>query len=64
MYESTIVALESLYPKLSIGGYAIVDDYKALDECRAAVDRFGRDLGISEPLIEIDRQSVFWQRVR
>ena len=27
MYSSTIVALEALYPKLSSGGYVIVDDY-------------------------------------
>ena len=27
LYESTMVGLESLYPKLSVGGYAIIDDY-------------------------------------
>ena len=27
LYESTIVALESLYPKLSPGGFVVVDDY-------------------------------------
>ena len=29
LYESTWVALESLYPKLARGGYLIVDDYGA-----------------------------------
>jgi O-methyltransferase len=29
LYESTIVALDALYPKLSPGGFAIVDDYGA-----------------------------------
>lgn len=62
MYESTIVALESLHPKLSPGGYVIVDDYNAIEECRAAVDDFRTRLRIDEPLREIDRQSVFWQR--
>jgi len=30
MYDSTMVALRSLYPKLSVGGYVIVDDYHAV----------------------------------
>lgn len=32
LYESTIVALNSLYPKLSRGGVVIIDD-RALDPC-------------------------------
>jgi O-methyltransferase len=61
MYESTIVALEALYPKLSPGGYLIVDDY-ALPGCRQAVDDYRRDNGISEPLQEVDWTGRFWQR--
>ena len=41
MYGSTIEALEALYPKLSPGGYVIVDDY-GLRGARAAVDDFRR----------------------
>ena len=33
LYESTIVALRSLYPKLSPGGYVIVDDWGAIPAC-------------------------------
>jgi O-methyltransferase len=62
MFESTIVALEALYPKLSVGGYLIVDDYGAVRGCRMAVDEFRRDHGISEPMQEIDWAGVFWQR--
>jgi O-methyltransferase len=62
MYESTIVALEELYPKLSPGGFLIVDDYGALKGCRQAVDDYRRDHGISEPLVEVDWTGVFWQR--
>jgi hypothetical protein len=54
MYESTIVALESLYPKVSPGGFVIVDDYGAVAGCRAAVDDFRAGTGIAEPLVEID----------
>lgn len=40
MYESTMVALESLYPKLSPGGFAIIDDYGAVAECKLAVEDY------------------------
>jgi O-methyltransferase len=62
MYESTIVALDALYPKLSIGGYLIVDDYGALEPCRRAVDDYRRDHDITEPLVEIDWTGMYWQR--
>jgi O-methyltransferase len=62
MYESTIVALEALYGKLSSGGYLIVDDYGAVPGCRKAVDDFRRTNRIFEQLQEIDWTGVFWQR--
>jgi hypothetical protein len=36
MYSSTHHVLSALYPRLSVGGYVIVDDYY-LDTCRAAI---------------------------
>jgi O-methyltransferase len=63
MYESTIVALRSLYPKLSIGGYVIVDDY-ALANCKAAVDEFRAECGITEPIEHVDWTCIFWRRAR
>jgi O-methyltransferase len=62
MYESTIVALRSLYPKLSPGGYVIVDDYGAVKSCRAAVEDFRAEHGITDQLHKIDWSGVFWQR--
>jgi O-methyltransferase len=62
MYESTIVALEALYPKLSPGGYLIVDDYGAVPGCRQAVDDYRRVHGITEPIEAIDWGGVYWQR--
>ena len=61
-YESTWVALSSLYPGLAAGGYLLVDDYKLIEECRRAVDDFRREHGISEPLEEVDWNSVRWRR--
>jgi hypothetical protein len=61
MYESTIIALEQLYPKLSIGGYLIVDDY-ALPACRQAVDTYRLRHEIQEPIMRIDWTGAFWRK--
>jgi len=61
MYESTIEALEALYPQLSVGGYVIVDD-GALAPCRAAVDDFRRSNSIEDPIEWIDWTGFFWRK--
>jgi predicted O-methyltransferase YrrM len=63
MYESTMDALRYLYPKLSPGGYVIVDDY-SVPYCRAAVEDYRREQGITEPLEAATwpRWAVYWQR--
>lgn len=62
MYESTLVALESLYPRLSPGGFVIIDDYGALPNCRQAVDDYRRQHAIEAPMEEIDWTGVWWQK--
>jgi O-methyltransferase len=62
MYGSTTDILTSLYPKLSVGGFAIIDDYGAVPACRAAVEDYRAEHGISEPIERIDWTGVFWQR--
>lgn len=61
MYESTIVALRALYPKLSPGGFLIVDDGQ-IETCRLAVEDFRSGHHISEPLQPIDWNGLFWQK--
>jgi len=62
MYESTMDALTHLYPKLSPGGYVIIDDF-ALPNCRAAVEDFRAQHHIAENLVAIDHFAKFWQRL-
>jgi len=62
MYESTWDALTTLHPKVSIGGYVIIDDYKAVPGCRQAVDEYRRRQGIADEITEIDWAGVFWRR--
>jgi O-methyltransferase len=64
MYESTILALEHLYPRLSVGGYLIVDDYGALPTCRKAVEDYRLQHGVEESIRWIDWTGVFWCKER
>ena len=62
MYESTIVALDALYPKLSPGGFAIIDDYHSVPACRAAVTDYRSRSAIRDAIRKIDGTGVFWQK--
>jgi O-methyltransferase len=62
MYESTMNALEALYPLLSVGGYAIIDDYGALAPCRNAVNEYRSKHQISSAIQQIDHSGVWWQK--
>jgi O-methyltransferase len=61
-YESTWDALSNLYPKLSTGGYVIIDDYQLIEACRAAVDDFRRENAIIDELGTVDWNAVFWRK--
>jgi hypothetical protein len=61
MYGSTMDALVSLYPKLSTGGFVIVDDYH-IDACRRAISDFRATHGIEDPLVAVDNNAVYWRR--
>jgi O-methyltransferase len=63
MYESTMDALTQLYPKLSPGGFCIIDDYM-IPSCRKAVHDYRDANGIKEPVQPIDSWSVYWRRDR
>ena len=62
LYESTKVALDHLYPRLSVGGYAIVDDYGAVPGCRQAVDEYRAAHGVTDAIERVDDTCVFWKR--
>jgi hypothetical protein len=64
MYESTIDALAHLYPKLSVGGYLIVDDYGCIPACRQAVHDYRDAHAITDEIHTIDWTGVFWRRGR
>lgn len=61
MYGSTMDALTSLYPKLSSGGFCIIDDY-ALPGCRQAVTDFRTANNIDAELHDIDWTGCYWRK--
>lgn len=62
MYSSTVESLESLYDRVSPGGFVIIDDYGVVTGCRTAVDEFREMRGVAAPLIEVDHTCVFWRK--
>ena len=63
-YESTRDSLSSLYDRVSVGGYVIVDDYgeDTWTYCRRAVDEFRRDRNIDVPLLPVDSKCFYWKK--
>lgn len=62
LYESTIQALDALYPRLSSGGFCIIDDYHAIEACRQAVADYRTAHGITAQIEEIDGTGVLWRK--
>jgi len=61
LYESTMDALVNLYPKVSAGGYIIIDDMYNRS-CVNAVNDYRLEMGISAPINKIDWTGVYWQK--
>jgi O-methyltransferase len=61
MYSSTMDGLNNLYPKLSQGGFCIIDDY-ALPGCKAAVDEFRASHAIGAEMVPIDWSGTYWRK--
>jgi O-methyltransferase len=62
LYESTIQALDALYPRLSPGGFCIVDDYLAVPACEQAVTDYREKHGITAEIVNIDGTGVLWRK--
>lgn len=61
LYESTMNCLDNLYPKVSPGGFVIIDDFGAIPACAQAVREYRASCGIIAPMFEIDNEGVFWR---
>ena len=61
LYKSQTDALTYLYPKLSPGGFVIIDDTH-LPECSRAVRDYRQAHGISEPMLAAGQYAGFWRK--
>jgi O-methyltransferase len=65
MYQSTMESLTNLYPKVSRGGFVIVDDYgNDRLPCHQAVDDFRRRHAITDAIQQVDWTGVYWRRTK
>jgi O-methyltransferase len=63
MYESTWQAIEALYPKLSPGGFCVIDDFGShQSQAGLAVRDYRKANGIDEEIIDIDGFGAYWRR--
>jgi O-methyltransferase len=62
IYESTIDPITAIYPKLSVGGYLIVDEYYSAPGCQKAINEYRDAHGIKDPIRNIDDVGGFWQK--
>lgn len=62
LYESTTDALTALYPKVSPGGFVIVDDFGGIAACAEAVHDYRAAHNITDPIHEIDWTGVWWRK--
>ena len=62
LYESTMDALEALYPKVSSGGFVIIDDFGVIPACRKAVMDYRARTGIVAVIRDIDGVGVWWRK--
>jgi hypothetical protein len=61
-YTSTRDVLEALYPRVSPGGYVIVDDYGLPVGCRRAVDEYREREGVGEPILMVTDHIACWRK--
>ena len=61
-YSSTMDVLAALYPKLSPGGFVVIDDW-GFDYCRRAVSEYRAEHGIAEPVqVPEDGHAAWWRK--
>jgi hypothetical protein len=63
-YDSTMDTLVNLYPKVTLGGYIIIDDWGLNELCgeKQAVIDYRQANRITDEMISVDYHSAYWQK--
>jgi O-methyltransferase len=62
LYSSTLEALEALYPRLSPGGFILIDDAGDIPQCAQAVDEYRAAHAITEEIQHSDWSGWWWRK--
>ena len=62
LYTSTKDILNALYPKVSPGGYVIIDDYGDIPGCRQAVSEYRAAHNIRDEIRIVDWTGAYWKK--
>ncbi|MEY2423162.1 MAG: O-methyltransferase [Acidimicrobiaceae bacterium] len=62
LYQSTMDALVALEPRVSPGGFVIIDDYHGWIPCRQAVDDYRSAHGIAAEMTTVDWTAIWWRK--
>jgi hypothetical protein len=61
-YESVKLTLETFEPKVSPGGFVVIDDYGAWEGAKEATHEYRTANRIDAPLVEIDHTAAYWRK--
>jgi hypothetical protein len=61
-YESVKLTLETFEPKVSPGGFVVIDDYGHWKGAKEAALEYRAERGITAPLVEVDYTAAFWRK--
>jgi O-methyltransferase len=62
LYESAWDSIVNLYPKLSVGGFVIVDDWGLGPATPKALETYRSQHGIKDPIMDIDGAAIYWRK--
>lgn len=61
-YNPVKLTLETFYSRVEPLGFIVLNDYGCFQGCRTATDEFLAKLGITAPLMQIDRDAYYFQK--
>jgi hypothetical protein len=62
IYDSAFDVLTELYPRVSPGGFVIIDDQTTSPEVHQAVADFAKEAGFEPNLVRVDDAAVYWAK--
>lgn len=62
LYESTMDALVNLEPRVSPGGFVIIDDYGCIPACQEAVHDYRKKHSIEAEIHPVDWTGAYWRK--